>query len=78
MSLCMSVCLSLASNFRKETVKGIIIKLGSETASDKGMHDVLIVLTLTFTQGHTYLNHENNKCSIISETVSQQSPSGLL
>ena len=28
-----------------------------------------MVLTLTFTQGHTDLNHENNKCSIISETV---------
>ena len=31
----------------------------------------LIILTLTIIQGHTYFNfnHENNKCSIISETV---------
>ena len=31
------------------------------------MHHVLIILTLTFIQGHIDLNHENNKCSIISE-----------
>ena len=34
-----------------------------------GMHHVLIILTLSFTQGHTDLNHENNKCLIISETI---------
>ena len=33
------------------------------------MHNVLIMLALTFIQGHTDLNHEHNKCSIISETV---------
>ena len=33
------------------------------------MHHVLIILTLTFMQGHTNLNHENNKCSIISDFV---------
>ena len=33
------------------------------------MHHVLIILTLTFIQGHTDLNHENNKYLIISETV---------
>ena len=27
-----------------------------------------VKLTFTFIQGHTDLNHENNKCSIISET----------
>ena len=32
------------------------------------MHDVLIILTLTFIQGYTDRN-ENNKCLIISETV---------
>ena len=30
------------------------------------MYNMLIILTLTVTQG---LNHENNKCLIISETV---------
>ena len=32
------------------------------------MHHVLIIVTLTFTQGHTYLNHEK-KSLIISETI---------
>ena len=32
------------------------------------MHHVLIILTLTFIQGNTDFNHENNKCFIISET----------
>ena len=32
------------------------------------IHHVLIILILTFIQGHTDLNHENNKCLIISET----------
>ena len=27
------------------------------------------LIRLPFMQGHTYLNHENNNCSIISETV---------
>ena len=39
------------------------------TASDMMMHHVLIVLTLTFIQGHTDQNHENNKCLIISESI---------
>ena len=30
---------------------------------------MLIILTLTFIQGHTDINQENNKCQIISETV---------
>ena len=33
------------------------------------MHYVLIILALTFIQGHTDLNGETNKCSIILETV---------
>ena len=60
------MCLSLASD-SSETVEVIIIKLGKVTASDMKMHHVLIILS--FIQGHTYLNHENNICSIISETV---------
>ena len=46
----------------------IIITLGMETASDMGIYHVLIILTLTFIQGKSDLNHENNKCLIISET----------
>ena len=40
------------------------------TAADMRMHHLVIILTLTFIQGHTDHNHENNKCSIISETAS--------
>ena len=35
------------------------------TASDMWMHHVIIILTLTFIQGNTYLNHQNNKCLTI-------------
>ena len=33
------------------------------------MHHVLIILPLTFIQGHTDLNYEKYNCSIIPETV---------
>ena len=62
---CVCVCVSLARD-SSETIEVIIIKL---TATDMLMHDVLIILILTFIQGHTDLNPENSKCSIISETV---------
>ena len=66
--LCVCVCVSLAID-SLETVDVIIVNLCTVTASDMGMHHVLIILTLTFIQGHTDLNHENNKCLIISETT---------
>ena len=65
--VCLSVYVSLASD-SSETIEVIIIKLGTVTASDMAMHQMLIIVNLTF-RGHTYLNHENLKCSIISETV---------
>ena len=65
--VCLSV-LSLASD-SSETIEVSFIKLGTVIASDMVMHHVLIIWTLTFIEGHTNLNHENNKCSIISETV---------
>ena len=58
---------------RKLINKVMIVKLGKVTASDIRMHRVLISLTLTFTQGHTDQNLDNNKCSIISETI-QRNP----
>ena len=61
------MCVSLVTN-ALETIEVIIIKLGMVTAPDMRMHHVLMILTMTFIQGHTDLNHENNKCSIISET----------
>ena len=67
MCVCVCSCVSLASD-SSETIEAIIITLGTVTASDMGMHYVLIVLTLTFIQGHPDLKYENNKCSIISET----------
>ena len=48
-----------------ETIEVIIIELGTVTVSDMRMHHVLIIVTLS--EGHTDLNHENNKCLIISE-----------
>ena len=59
----LSVCMSLASD-SLETIEVIIIKLGTVTASGH----MLIILTMTCIQGHTDLNLENNKCSIIKET----------
>ena len=49
------LCLSLASD-SSETVEVIIIKLTQFKFK-------------YFIQGHTDLNHEHNKCLIISETV---------
>ena len=50
--VCVCVCVSLASD-SLETIKVIIIKLGTVTASDVRMHHVLIILTMTFIPGHT-------------------------
>ena len=61
------MCVSLASN-SLETTEAIIVKLGMVTAIDTRMNHVLSILTLTFIQGQTDLNHENKKCLIISET----------
>ena len=67
-SLCVCVCVSLASD-SSETIE-VIVNLVTVTTSDMRVHHVLIiVLTVTFMQGHTDLNHENNTCLIISETV---------
>ena len=51
---CVRACLSLTSD-SSETIKVTIIKFGTVTASDMIMHHVLIILTLTFIQGHTYI-----------------------
>ena len=51
----MCVCASDSS----ETVEVIIVKLGTD-ASRINYIDL---------QGHTYLNHENNKCFTILETI---------
>ena len=66
--VCLSVFVSLASD-SSETVEVIIIKFGTVTASDMTMHHVLIILPLAFIQGLTDLNHENNKCFIISKIL---------
>ena len=64
----MCVCVSFASNSSK-TVEVIIVKLGMATASDMGKYHMLIILTLTFIEGHTDPNKKNNKGLIISETI---------
>ena len=71
MCVCLSLCVSLASDF-SETVKVIIIKRGTVTVSDVRIHHVLIILTLTFIQGNIDLNHEQKTCSINSEINSSK------
>ena len=63
--VCVCDTVSLTSNY-SETVEIIITKPGTVTASDASSHHVLILLTLTFIQGLTYLKHENKKCSIMT------------
>ena len=71
--VCLKLCVSLASD-SLETVD-IIVKLGTVTASDMGMHHngMLFILTLAFIQGHPYLNNETDQCFnktfIISKTI---------
>ena len=62
--VCVCVCVSVASD--SETLEIIQHQTWHGNCL---MHHVLIILTLTFIQGHTDLNRENNKCSIISESV---------
>ena len=57
--VCVSVCVCVfIASDSSETVEVIIVKLGTVTASDMSMHHVLIILTLTFVQGHADRNHE--------------------
>ena len=52
---CVRACVSLASD-SSDTIKVIISKLARVTASDmKMLHVLLILLTLTFIQGHTHI-----------------------
>ena len=75
LSVGLSVCVSLASD-SSEAIEVIVVKLDTVTASDMALHHVLIILTLTFTQNHTDLNHKINQWSIISEIILfKQSPS---
>ena len=68
MCVCACVRVSLASDSSVTVeLEVIIVKIGTVTASDMIMHHVLIILT--FIQGHTYLNHEKNQSSIISERL---------
>ena len=65
----MCVCVYPSQAIPWKLLKVIIVKLGTVTASDVIMHHMLIIITLTFIQGHTDLNHENNKGLIISEII---------
>ena len=72
--VCVRACPSLPSH-SSETVEGHHRQtwhgLRHENASRVNYidPDMLLILTLTGIQGHTYLNHDNNKCLIISETI---------
>ena len=64
------VCVSLCRQpYLSETSEAIAITFDTVTASVTRMHHMLFILTLTFIQGHTDFNHENNKCLIILQTV---------
>ena len=67
--MCVRVCVCPSQAIPQKPLKVVFVKFGLMTTSDIRMHCVIIILTLTFIQGHTYLNHENNKCSIISGTI---------
>ena len=61
--VCVSVCLSVRLSIARrisETSEAIAIKFDMVTASVTRMHHVLMVLTLSFIQGHTKLKCENN------------------
>ena len=68
------MCLSLACD-SSTIATAIIIKLDTVTAADMRMHQVLIILTTIFMQGHTDLNGENTivdyfrNCSSIAHPV---------
>ena len=79
------VCvLMYLANDSLETIAVLIITLCTMTASDMRMHHVLIILALTFIQGHTGHNNENIKyiynCSrdYFTEKLFKQCPSSLL
>ena len=57
---CVCVCVCPSPSDFSETVEVIIVKRSTMTTPDMGMHHVLIILTLTFIQGHTDLKHEDN------------------
>ena len=63
------VCVSVFNvvSHISETSEAIAITLDTVTASVTRMYHMLIIFT--FIQGHTDLNHKNNKRLIISETI---------
>ena len=70
--LCLPVCLPICpppAIIISENSKTISITFEKVTTLVPRMHHVLIILTLTFIQSDTGLNHENNQYSIIIETV---------
>ena len=71
--MCLSVCLSGVASQISDTSEAIAITFKTVTASVMSMHHVLIILTLTFIHGYPDLIHENNKYSIIPETVQAMS-----
>ena len=67
--VCMRVCARVCVCVCVRVSAGTHVKLGTVTAAEMGMRRVLVIFTLTFIQGHTYLNHETDNHSIASETV---------
>ena len=77
--LCLCVCVwccvqFLASDSLEAVDIIIVVKRGMVTASVTRMRHVLIRLTLTFIQGHTDRNHQNNECFDYSRNYSKAMP----
>ena len=55
--LCVCVCVCVIANDSSETVEVIIVKLGTDTTSDMGMHHVLIIQAMPIMCTVTKVRH---------------------
>ena len=68
--VCVCVCPSVAHNI-SERSEAIAIKFDPVTASVTRTHHMLIILTLTFIQGHTDVNHEMCSSKLLRSKTSK-------
>ena len=82
---CMRACMCPVQVISLETIEVINIKLGMVTTSDMRMHHASIILTFTFIQGHTDLDHKKqmfdyfrNRSSNAHQVCCEDSPTEVL
>ena len=70
-SVCLRVCVCVSPSqaIPRKLFKSSSSRLDTLAVWVTRTHRVLIILTLTFIQGHADINHEHNTCLIISETI---------